>query len=110
MATSNSSLLAIERLQGPPNYHQWRVSAEAVLRRERLWGIVSGRNKRADIDATDTDKIADWDDDDDKAVGTLILSMNPTEQTKFTGKNTSLDLWDAVEAAYAKKSVQTRIF
>ena len=33
-----SSLLAIDKLQGQSNYHQWRVSAEAVLRREQLWG------------------------------------------------------------------------
>jgi hypothetical protein len=85
--SGTSSLLAIEKLQGQTNYHQWRVSAEAVLRREQLWGIVSGRNPRRSLDQNDNEKLEEWDDSDDKAIGTLILSMIPTVQTKFIGRN-----------------------
>ena len=104
------SLLAIEKLQGQTNYHQWRVSAEAVLRREQLWGIVSGRNPRRSLDQNDNEKLEEWDDSDDKAIGTLILSMIPTEQTKFIGRNTAEDLWAAIKEAYGKESVQSKLF
>jgi hypothetical protein len=104
------SLLAIEKLQGQTNYHQWRVSAEAVLRREQLWGIVSGRNPRRSLDQNDNEKLEEWDDSDDKAIGTLILSMIPTVQTKFIGRNTAEDLWAAIKEAYGKESVQSKLF
>jgi len=104
------SLLAIEKLQGQTNYHQWRVSAEAVLRREQLWGIVSGRNPRRSLDQNDNEKLEEWDDSDDKAIGTLILSMIPTVQTKFIGHNTAEDLWAAIKEAYGKESVQSKLF
>jgi hypothetical protein len=60
------------------------VSAEAVLCREQLWGIVSGRNPRRSLDQNDNEKLEEWDDSDDKAIGTLILSMIPTTTALWT--------------------------
>ena len=91
--------LAINRLNGK-NYRTWAVKAEMLLRRESLWSYVS----RPPAQLTE-----EQEEEHERALSTIILSLEDEELVHIQGLNTAKAVWDRLRGIYLRETAGTKI-
>ncbi|TFY74618.1 hypothetical protein EWM64_g9394, partial [Hericium alpestre] len=81
------------------NYVQWSEEITAVLRLRGLWGIVSGTEVKPV--ASETEKVADWLEKHDKALGALFLTIAPDQRIHIqTCKSDAKLIWTTLRSVH----------
>ena len=121
----SSSLTTLVPVLSGPNYQQWSTAMKSFLMSQGQWRVLSrpcprdisvdkNRNtlesdkmpKDEDLEAN-REKIEDWEDSNQKAVGNIMLRLAPQIQGNLmaeTMDGASL-LWDHLEKQYGKPGI-----
>ena len=121
----SSSLTTLVPVLSGPNYQAWSVAMKSFLMLQGQWHVLSqkcladitvdsrgvaltGENAPLDEDvATNKEKIEDWEDDNQKAVGNIMLRLAPQIQGNLMSE--TMDgaglLWDHLEKQYGKPGI-----
>ena len=121
----SSSLTALVPVLSGPNYQTWSVAMKSFLMSQGQWRVLSrkcpaditldsrgvaitGENAPSDEDvAANKEKIEDWEDDNQKAIGNIMLRLAPQIQGNLTPE--TMDgaglLWDHLEKQYRKPGI-----
>ena len=121
----SSSLTTLVPVLSGPNYQAWSVAMRSFLMSQGQWRILSqscpkditldsrgvaltGDEAPSEEDvATNREKIEDWEDDNQKAVGNIMLQLAPQIQGNLTPE--MMDgaglLWDHLEKQYGKPGI-----
>ncbi len=87
------------------NYLEWARLMEAYLKVQKLWAVTSGKwVKVVCADATkptddEQEKINDWNENNDQALGNIVLRLSPAIQSGIDGKNAP-EVWDYLKDEY----------
>jgi hypothetical protein len=96
-------------------YNQWATAMKNHLQSMTLWNLV---NKKEDEPVADTDatknadlakRKADWNDKNQKAIGTIRLRCSDSIQSWIDSKNIdkAFEVWDALKGEYEQLSIAT---
>ena len=121
----SSSLTTLVPVLSGPNYQVWSVAMKSFLMSQGQWRVLSrkcladitidsrgvtitGENAPSDEDvAANKEKIEDWEDNNQKAVGNIMLRLAPQIQGNLTPE--TMDgaglLWDHLEKQYGKPGI-----
>ena len=121
----SSSLTTLVPVLSGPNYQTWSVAMKSFLMSQGQWHVLSrkcpdditvdsrgvtitGENAPLDEDvATNKEKIEDWEDDNQKAIGNIMLRLAPQIQGNLMSE--TMDgaglLWDHLEKQYGKPGI-----
>ena len=121
----SSSLTTLVPVLSGPNYQVWSVAMKSFLMLQGQWRVLSrkcpvditvnsrgntltGDQAPSDEDAAaNKEKIEDWEDDNQKAVGNIMLRLAPQIQGNLTSE--TMDgagiLWDHLEKQYGKPGI-----
>lgn len=81
------------------NYQEWAYSFKMLLRSAGLASHLT------DSPPNDTEKDAkDWTNADDRVMGTLALSVDPTIRFSLEDLNTAKEMWDFLKERYQQSS------
>lgn len=102
------------------NWVSWSETMEAFLSSKGLWRIVSRVDRpepispregsdgsicnQDDIDARQT-KIDNWDDDNERAMGTIRLRLTPTITQVIKGETTAKAMWKALSDSHQQATL-----
>ena len=121
----SSSLTTLVPVLSGPNYQMWSTAMKSFLMSQGQWHVLSrpcpvnitidskgntitGENAPSDEDvAANREKIEDWEDDNQKAVGNIMLRLAPQIQGNLMSEimdGASL-LWDHLEKQYGKPGI-----
>ena len=121
----SSSLTTLVPVLSGPNYQAWSVAMRSFLMSQGQWRVLSrkcpdditvdsrgvtitGENAPSDEDvAANREKIEDWEDDNQKAVGNIMLRLAPQIQGNLTPEimDGAGILWDHLEKQYGKPGI-----
>ena len=123
----SSSLTTLVPVLSGPNYQQWSTAMKSFLMSQGQWRVLSrpcprdisvdknGNTLESDKMPKDEDlevnreKIEDWEDSNQKAVGNIMLRLAPQIQGNLTPE--TMDgaglLWDHLEKQYGKPGIIT---
>ena len=121
----SSSLTALVPVLSGPNYQVWSTAMKSFLMSQGQWRVLSrpcpvditldskgntitGENAPSDEDiAANKEKIEDWEDDNQKAVGNIMLRLAPQIQGNLTSEimDAANLLWDHLEKQYGKPGI-----
>ena len=121
----SSSLTTLVPVLSGPNYQVWSTAMKSFLMLQGQWRVLSrpcpvditvdsrgntltGDNVPSDEDvAANKEKIEDWEDDNQKAVGNIMLRLAPQIQGNLMSE--TMDgaglLWDHLEKHYRKPGI-----
>ena len=121
----SSSLTTLVPVLSGPNYQAWSVAMKSFLMSQGQWHVLSrpcprditldsrgialtGDQVPSDEDITvNKEKIEDWEDDNQKAVGNIMLRLAPQIQGNLTSE--AMDgaglLWSHLEKQYGKPGI-----
>ncbi|CAL1671560.1 unnamed protein product, partial [Lasius platythorax] len=57
------------------NYDTWKLRIQAIMVRNKTWPYASGRNPRPEPTADNSQAVAAWKDEDEKAKADLYLAI-----------------------------------
>ena len=123
----SSSLTTLVPVLSGPNYQVWSIAMKSFLMSQGQWHVLSrpcpvditvdsrgntltGEDAPSDDDiAANKEKIEDWEDDNQKAVGNIMLRLAPQIQGNLTPKTMDSAglLWDHLEKQYGKPGIIT---
>ena len=123
----SSSLTTLVPVLSGPNYQAWSVAMRSFLMSQGQWCVLSrkcpaditldsrgvtitGENAPSDEDvAVNREKIEDWEDDNQKAVGNIMLRLAPQIQGNLISEimDGAGSLWDHLEKQYGKPGIIT---
>ena len=123
----SSSLTTLVPVLSGPNYQAWSIAMKSFLMSQGQWRVLSrkcpdditidskgntitGDNAPLDEDvAANREKIEDWEDDNQKAVGNIMLRLAPQIQGNLTSEimDGAGSLWDHLEKQYGKPGIIT---
>ena len=121
----SSSLTTLVPVLSGPNYQIWSVAMKSFLMSQGQWRVLSrkcpdditldskgntitGEDAPSDEDvAANKEKIEDWEDDNQKAVGNIMLRLAPQIQGNLTPEimDSAGILWDHLEKQYGKPGI-----
>ena len=121
----SSSLTTLVPVLSGPNYQAWSVAMKSFLMSQGQWRILSrkcladitvdsrgvvltGDQAPSDEDAAaNKEKIEDWGDNNQKAVGNIMLQLAPQIQGNLTPEtmDSAGFLWDHLEKQYRKPGI-----
>ena len=121
----SSSLTALVPVLSGPNYQAWSVAMKSFLMSQGQWRVLSqkcpaditvnsrgiiltGEDVPSEEDvAANKEKIEDWEDDNQKATGNIMLRLAPQIQGNLTPEimNGAGTLWDHLEKQYGKPGI-----
>jgi len=93
MATSSKSIgrsganYRVARFDGNGDFGTRKMKVEAVLKKEKTYGVVYTPEKLKDMDATDLEEI------EDEALTIIQLSLSNEVLREFSQKKTTKELW-----------------
>ena len=121
----SSSLTTLVPVLSGPNYQMWSTAMKSFLMSQGQWCVLSrpcpaditvdsrgvvltGENAPSEEDvAANKEKIEDWEDDNQKAVGNIMLRLAPQIQGNLTSE--TMDgaglLWAHLEMHYGKPGI-----
>ena len=121
----SSSLTTLVPVLSGPNYQPWSTAMKSFLMSQGQWHVLScpcprditidkdGRPLGSDNMPSDSDiaenmeKIKNWEDDNQKAVGNIMLRLAPQIQGNLTSETMDSAglLWDHLEKQYGKPGI-----
>ena len=121
----SSSLTTLVPVLSGPNYQPWSTAMRSFLMSQGQWRVLSrpcprditidkdGQTLASDKMPSDSDvaenveKIEDWEDDNQKAVGNIMLRLAPQIQGNLTSETMDSAglLWDHLETQYGKPGI-----
>ena len=107
MATTSSTdrtkvVATIPTLNGT-NYHEWADAIKAFMRVQGVWLLTKGYKTDPGLTRpTDAAQQPAWDEKNDKALGIIHLYTAPSLKHYIKDKDSALDAWDALKAAFEK--------
>lgn len=101
----STRLLAVTPLNGT-NYPTWKIQCRMALMREGLWGIVTGEETRP---TTGADQIAKFRSRRDKALATIVLSVDTALLYLITNPEDPHIVWKKLADQFEKKTWATRL-
>ena len=121
----SSSLTTLVPVLSGPNYQPWSTAMRSFLMSQGQWRVLSrpcprditvdkdGQTLASDKMPSDSDvaenreKIEDWEDDNQKAVGNIMLRLAPQIQGNLTSETMDSAglLWDHLEKQYGKPGI-----
>ena len=102
---AESKFAVIVPLQGS-NYPTWKLQCQMTLMKENLWGSVNG-SETAPADGAD--RIAKFNARKDKALATIILSIDPTLLYLVGEPKDPVDVWKLLSNNFQKKTWANRL-
>ena len=105
MSTSTSTSLstAVPKLYDP-NYLTWAPLMKNFLHASGLWWVIT-RPCPMDSSEESTTTEDDWDNDNDKALGHMLLKIEIHLADKWQSKYTAKEIWDGLEAQFSKTPI-----
>ena len=97
----DSKTVAVVPLNGA-NYSTWKVQCRMALIKDGLWGIVNG--SEAAPDETDADKHAKFVSRRDRALATIVLSIDPTLLYLIGDPEDPVVVWKKLANQFQKKT------
>src|SRR5580700_4183525 len=89
------------------NYQEWSGEMRALLMRNGLWGVVSG--KVSQPSSADSDALAKWETKREKAAGEIFLAVESDQRVHFRGlEEEPKAMWDKLEEAHLHKKPGAR--
>ncbi|KAJ3500326.1 hypothetical protein NMY22_g19292 [Coprinellus aureogranulatus] len=110
---SDSMVTFVTRFNGT-NAAEWFDAMKAYLQLKGLWLIVNGDYEKPEevassaeleVQAARNKEIRDWEIDDGKARGAIVLRLTQSIANQVKDKVTSKDVWDALVAKYSRVGV-----
>ena len=85
------------------NYPTWKVQCRMALMKEGLWGIVNGIETPPDI--SQADKYAKFMARRDRALATIVLSVDPTLLYLLGDPENPVIVWKKLSDQFQKKNI-----
>lgn len=104
---ADSKQAVIVPLTGP-NYATWKVQCTMALKKEGVWGVVSGTEAAPAEDADDKVKER-YAARRDKALATIVLSVDTLLLYLLGNPDNPLSVWRKLEEQFQKKSWVNRL-
>ena len=101
MADARSTSTAVVPLDGS-NYNTWKIQCRMALMKENLWSIVSG-NEGAPA-ATEAEKLAKFEARRDKALATIVLSVDTSLLYLLGDPEDPVIVWKQLSEQFQKKT------
>ncbi|XP_071575062.1 uncharacterized protein [Temnothorax nylanderi] len=101
MSTPQSSvhnLFPTERLKGRENYQTWKVSMQAILEIEDLWGCVTGQQEYIG----NASKVS-------RAKARIIQSIDPMLYVHVRDLSTAKEVWESLQKAFEDSGLTRRV-
>ncbi|UYV68405.1 hypothetical protein LAZ67_5004222 [Cordylochernes scorpioides] len=100
-----SSLYQIEKLN-KQNFETWRLQMQMILVHSDLWIYVNEANIKPE---PGNQEFTNWQNKDQKALATIVLSLNPSELIHVKNCKTAEEAWKKIEEVYRPKGPATRV-
>ncbi|UYV61519.1 hypothetical protein LAZ67_1005132 [Cordylochernes scorpioides] len=100
-----SSLYQIEKLN-KQNFETWRLQMQMILVHSDLWIYVNEANVKPE---PGNQEFTNWQNKDQKALATIVLSLNPSELIHVKNCKTAEEAWKKIEEVYRPKGPATRV-
>ncbi|UYV76603.1 hypothetical protein LAZ67_14001429 [Cordylochernes scorpioides] len=100
-----SSLYQIEKLN-KQNFETWRLQMQMILVHSDLWIYVNEANIKPE---PGNQEFTNWQNKDQKALATIVLSLNPSELVHVKNCKTAEEAWKKIEEVYRPKGPATRV-
>ena len=120
-----SSLTTLVPVLSGPNYQAWSIAMKSFLMSQGQWHVLSRKcladitvdsrgvtltGDQAPLDkdtAANKEKIEDWEDNNQKAIGNIMLRLAPQIQGNLTPEimDSAGTLWDHLEKQYGKPGI-----
>jgi len=99
-STSTSTrFISIEPKLDATNFNGWKQKITLTLKTRRLWGIVSGTEKKPEANATS------WEERDQDALAQIVLNISDAHLSITSDVSTSANAWKAILAEFQPKSL-----
>ena len=98
---AESRQVVIAPLKGP-NYATWKVQCMMALKKDGVWGIVSG-TEQAPADDADARELECYAGRRDKALATIVLSVDPSLLYLLGNPVDPVAIWNKLEEQFQKK-------
>ena len=85
------------------NYPTWKVQCRMALMKEGLWGIVNGIETPPDV--SQADKYAKFMARRDRALATIVLSVDPTLLYLLGDPENPVIVWKKLSDQFQKKNI-----
>ncbi|UYV78459.1 hypothetical protein LAZ67_16001473 [Cordylochernes scorpioides] len=99
------SLYQIEKLN-KQNFETWRLQMQMILIHSDLWNYVNEANVKLE---PGNQEFTNWQNKDQKALATIVLSLNPSELIHVKNCKTAEEAWKKIEEVYQPKGPATRV-
>lgn len=98
---STAKSMSNYKLLTSSNYREWVGHTTAQLKREKLWGVVIGRDTQA---GKDGDALAAWEEKCEQAAGTLYLSVSEDQRIHLQSIiDDPVAMWQKLELVHLNK-------
>ena len=103
--------MPIEKLNSS-NFFTWKVVVQMLLKREGLWRITTGEEKKPNVGKSTDDGTAlqQWVRNDEKAISTICLAMGTSELMNVRNCETTAVVWKRLAEIYEAKGVARTVF
>ncbi|UYV72131.1 hypothetical protein LAZ67_9001917 [Cordylochernes scorpioides] len=101
----NFSLYQIEKLN-KQNFETWRLQMQMILVHSDLWIYVNEANVKPE---PGNQEFTNWQNKDQKALATIVLSLNPSELIHVKNCKTAEEAWKKIKEVYRPKGPATRV-
>ncbi|UYV63271.1 hypothetical protein LAZ67_2003604 [Cordylochernes scorpioides] len=99
------NLYQIEKLN-KQNFETWRLQMQMILVHSDLWIYVNEANIKPE---PGNQEFTNWQNKDQKALATIVLSLNPSELVHVKNCKTAEEAWKKIEEVYRPKGPATRV-
>ena len=90
-----AAVIKIDPLDGT-NYESWKIHMRSILKKQKLWGYVTGETLKPEATAADANAVAKWKEMDGQVEGEILLALSPSELRQFDGLRSSKEIWDKI--------------
>jgi hypothetical protein len=103
--------MPIEKLNSS-NFFTWKVVVQMLLKREGLWRITTGEERKPNVSKSTDDKtvLHQWVRNDEKAMSTICLAMGTSELMNVRNCETAATVWKRLAEIYEAKGVARTVF
>ena len=91
------------------NYPTWKVQMKMLLMRKNLFGIVDGTEAAPLADATDSDAGQKYKRSHDRALATIVLSIDPSLLYLLGNPTDPAVVWTTLQNTFMKKTWSDRL-
>ena len=102
MAESSKSAVTVSQLNGS-NYGTWKIQCKMALVKDGLWGVVDNTDPAPSVSDSE-DKKAKYKSKKDKALATIVLSIEPALLYIIDEPNDPVVVWQKLADQFQKKT------